>query len=320
MAKLSIEITLKDSQHQEEIYIWNLVDTPVSLLWFKLLAKEVSTNKKMFLRYTGLENKRSNLTYFIKTINEVLSIIKNDFNTKSLVLPQEYISREDLNSLHHIFEGNYGSVNNESEVFKNASPQGQAALCALNHLVHDYETWDKRNNGNSEFFSIVGEFSDPLRVSIPSAFETAFTLELEPGTLALHYGVVGKQWHEVFVDDDDVIPEEAIIPLNMTSGEFDLIFANNIFDKNQQSEFEKFLKNKGLTTSDHGLNIGFLPLAKPQEKKTVSEWEQIFSSKEIDSISLKQDDNIIGVLNIDCDYESPFTSFLKISATEENDS
>ena len=313
MSSPSIRITLDNG----EILEWQVLSDPASILWYKLFSKESLKSDEFYFRYSGLNHSRSNLNYFISSMNSILEIIRPHFKFDQKLVLEGEITREELNQLHHIFEGNYGSINEETEQYKNASEDVKAALCALNHLIHDYETWQKCSTGISQFFSIIGELPDAKKLPLPEMFETQFTLDPIPGSIVLHYGVVGKQWHEVFVDGDEVIPEEAIVPLKMISGEFDLFFADHILDSNQLADFDAFLKEKANGISRDELNIGVLPVAIPKKERTLNEWRVLFSENKIAEISIDGADGEKRVILADPNYESPFTSLLKLPPIEE---
>lgn len=309
----SIKITLSN----QKVLEWEVLPDSTSILWYKLLSKEISQGDDFYFRYSGFNHNRSNIKYFITSMNSILEILRPYFEFDKGLILKERISRKELNKLHHIFEKNYGSINNETEQYNKAPSEAKAALCALNHLIHDYETWQKYSTGESRFFSIIGELPNAKKISLPEMFETKFTLDPIPGSIVLHYGVVGKQWHEVFVDGDEVIPEEAIVPLKMISGEFDIFFADHILDTKQLAEFEIFLKEKANGLNREDLNIGVLPVAVPKESKSLSEWRELFAENKILEISISSTDDGSRIIKVDSDYESPFTSLLKLPPIEE---
>lgn len=311
MSSLKIKIQLKSEVETREL-TWIVEKDPVALLWFKLLGKELKAKKSLFIRYCGLSHSRSNLKYFIASFNFLRPILKEDFQVDYPELELKLLTRNELNELHHIFEGNYGTIGNEKDTFKNASKKGQNALCALNHLVHDYETWTNRENGESETFTLPAEFENPTRLPIPEFFAPKFKLNIIPGSLVLHYGQVGKQWHEVFIDQDDVIPEEAILPLTNVSGEFDIFCSHYVLDPNLQEGFTKFLEEQGHSGSFENLNLGVLPLAIPETKMKLGEWEEILSKSSVSGISLIQDDEVLIQSFEVSEFESPFSKFLKL--------
>jgi hypothetical protein len=252
MFKMSLSINDKE-------FIWELKNSSSALMWFKLLKYHLKNDEVFYIRPHGFPGKSK--PEIISTLDTALKIIFKEGNVDNPHFNLEKWSQNIANKVHHFFDDLYGKTGNETEFYNKSPKRVQWALGVVNHSVHQLETFEREHLTDYSTKSIVFEACNKIkRLRFPDSFYDDFELNVEPGSLILHYSTVGKSWIEAFVDDDQEISVEKIIPHQFFSCEFDIFFANRM-EIERKTKLFNFIRSKGMDPNSKELGIGFIPLA-----------------------------------------------------------
>lgn len=257
---------------------WQLLEHEAAFIWFKLFCKSLKSNRHYFTRFTGFIDGEKNLNYLLSSLNQCIDIINKDgryfIREKAIAFSQDF-----ANAIHHHFEILSGNYDAPTEYIKLSSPEVSQAVSGLNYFIHDLEAYERNHKlkhtkeyGNS-FSGIIVEIKNSERFKIPKSFDKYFTIDTNFGDLVAHYSQIGKTWLEVFLDHDEKVHAEAILPLYAFSGEFDIMFGQLNPDKIFLYNLNNFLKSRGLNLDDPSLRLGYLPLAKMARDEKISNFE-----------------------------------------------
>ncbi len=241
---------------------WAVLDKSYATLWLRSLFQSFKKKEPAYFRFTGFKNSPKDMSFLSKKLNKAIDIINQDGLYRIEERAQGTFSQDFANVIHHHFEVLFGDAKNFSDLYKNSSPVGQGAISDLNHCIHDMEALTRSQEFTTSTQGIVLEILDRKQYWLTDDVLKDFTFDIEFGDLLLHYGLVGKTWWEVFLDKDEDIFPEAIRPLDVLGGEFDIQFSNKLVSPSLVREFYEFLKSHGQDPSDPKLALGFLPLAK----------------------------------------------------------
>lgn len=217
-----------------------------------------------------------NLPFLLNSLNKCIDVINRD-GRYTIKERADVFTQEFSNAIHHHFEVLAGSSTAPSAYYKSSSAEVLLAVDSLNYFVHDLESYtrnsafrDNHQEGNVRSVVVV-EVKERDRIEIPKSFDNYFTMKVEFGDLVAHYGQLGKTWPEAFYDRDQDIFPEAIRPLSVLSGEFDLFFGELNPDKNFLDQLHSFLRTHGQDPLNSSLRLGQLPLAKLDRLAGLSE-------------------------------------------------
>lgn len=265
MSRYNLRISFSSAFNPDSTvaFEWEVLPQLPSDLWVKNLKHCLTNDYPFYARFSGFLLEWKTFDYLSKKLNRVIELINKDGLYHIKERCEGNFSQEFSNIIHHHFEVLHGSIENPSREHRLSSPLGKAAIAALNHIIHDMESLHRQFEREEETFrAVLCEMPDSPRYKMPRAFYDYFVTDIEFGDLVGHYGMVGKTWWEVFLDRDEEIFPEAIRPLNIVSGEFDLFFSNFSMRKSQRDEFYEFLEYYGQDPQNPLLGIGYLPLAK----------------------------------------------------------
>lgn len=240
---------------------WRVLDRPYCLLWLRNLIQSFNRDEPPFFRFTGFIDSPKNLAFLSKKLNEAIDIINLDGLYQIKEKAGGSFSQEFANVIHHHFEVLMGDAKNPSKYYRNSSPMGKGAICDLNQCIHDMEALTRSQLIETSNKAIVLEFLERKQYWLKDEYLLDFTMDIEFGDICLHYGLIGKTWWEVFLDNDDEIFPEAIRPLDVLGPEFDIQFSGHRVDPLALEEFKEFLIKHGQDPSDPKLALGFLRLA-----------------------------------------------------------
>lgn len=262
--------------HNEQLSLrWNLIDQLPSYFWLKSLKTLLNSSWPYYARFSGFIDGYKNAEHLANELNQAIDDINQCGKYFIKERAEGEFSQEFSNIIHHHFEVLYGSITQKSELFQESSAYIQNAIERLNHAIHDMEAFYREQamspkERNQTFSAVVSEVQGVTRHKLPEEFYDFFTLDNDFGDMVAHYSLVGKTWWEVFLDKDEEIFKDAIRPLNVLTGEFDLFFGVHRLSSEKKNEFEKFLLRRGLDPSDKQLGLGYLPLAKLQRDNHLS--------------------------------------------------
>ena len=272
-----IEIDFSNNKNPNEILTlkWNLIDHLPSYYWLKSFRAMLNSSWPYYGRFTGFIDGYKNRDYLTQALNDAIDDINRCGKYYIKERAQKKFNQEFANIIHHHFEVLYGSITKQSSLFLESSAFIQNAIVRLNHAIHDMEAYHREQGltareRNNSFSGLISEIPGSPRLKLPFEFYDSFTLDTDFGDMVAHYSLVGKTWWEVFLDQDDEIFQEAIRPLNVLTGEFDVFFGAHKLTDEQRNAFNSFLVKRGVDPADKKLGLGYLPLAKLQREDKVS--------------------------------------------------
>ncbi len=210
----------------------------------------------------------------VEQINRNLKMLDDNFPG----LIQEYatlkMSQNQMNALHVYFEKYRGPFLNPSAVYANSSDEIREALDDLNLMIHRYEDLGYSGRQMSEhpkFYVTFGLNELNQRKPLFEEDFSEFTLECEFGQWMLDYCEVGKTFFDLWRDGDEIIGDEAILPLRYYSSEGSVYFGPDSREEDVlkfQSEMNKWwdqnaekLQELGFTKDDPKNAIGSIIVA-----------------------------------------------------------
>ncbi len=254
----NLELDFINQQSEQTTLEWSINKSFGSVIWLNSLQENIKKNKMSLIRFLGFHSNR-NKRAICELINQQIDIINKDQNNPIKHKASIDGSQELFNSLHHYFEILHGPGVNARNEYRQLSKEVKAAVNNLNYLVHEMESFDRSKEGGIK--AITFEFNESERIPIPKMCDNDFTLETKFGDIVLHYTQVGKTWWEVFLDGDEEIFDEAIIPHLVIDGSFDIFFGSIGNISEIKEEFFEFLRKNNKDPFDSSLRLGFHPVA-----------------------------------------------------------
>lgn len=179
----------------------------------------------------------------------------------------ETVNQKLLNEIHHHFEILSGPLWNVAPHLKYADRVGAKAICELNELCHETESfiryeehWKKqlcRGFFRARFYP---------HASVPLTLEDyqRFSLKMRFGEVRLHYAQRGKTHLDAYHDNDKDIGDQNITGLRFLTGLFDISFgsepADHEFDA-MAHRFRSWLIEKEVDPDQPELGLGFARVA-----------------------------------------------------------
>ena len=234
--------------------VFAVSDTSIAKKW----QDEIANNYPIFedWRFTGWPNSKWTAEKYINEINKCVATV-NAYQSGTI------IPSDDPNHLHKFFETLRGRLDSPTEWYLSAPTDVQQAVNDFNILIHNYEKLLQSKHLSP---TITCTFTCP-RFELAEEDYQHFTYHWKFGTIYINYCEVGKHLLELFGDDDDVVGEDNIRPLQYYSADFKLKFFTDVpteeFAK-WESKFKAWLaENKPLfdTLGFNHLSLGFIPVA-----------------------------------------------------------
>jgi hypothetical protein len=272
-----ISITLSNSNEHTDL-VFDLNATRIADKW----ATEISKGWPIYenWRFTGWPNSEWTADRYIAEIDKCINTV-NKYQPGTITLT----GQSDLNYLHKFFETLRGGIDDPTPWFQAAPDNVQKAVNLFNILIHNYE---KLLNSNHLSPTITCTFTAERHQLEPEDFQY-FTYDWKFGTIYINYCEVGKHLLELYIDNDNVVGEHNIRPLQHYSADFKLKF----FVDRPRGEFKKFnqgvkawckknssfFKQLGITE----LALGLIPVATINYK--LSGLDNLTQSEIIDKLS-----------------------------------
>jgi len=266
MQTLELEFENSDRPESRFRLQWQVLPNLPAFHWVKLLARIGHSRKLLYPRFTGFLSPQKSLA----SISAVLNSCIERINQEGLYsIPQRAdgkFTQEFANEIHHHFELLRGRFEQPAEIYMRSSERVRRAILGLNHCIHDLESLSRaieaQKSKATSAAALIFEGENLPRYKLPSEAESDFTMRIEYGDIFLHYGQIGKTWWEVFLDADKEIFPEAILPLNVLTGEFDICFYDFKPSADLLHRFHAFLIQQGQDPRHPALRLGYVPVAK----------------------------------------------------------
>ena len=261
-----VVITLTNDQSDYDLQ-FDLLNTSITQKWLKHLNLFIEAGQpwddiKRFYNFPNSEYTRKRVAEHLQHLVNVINGYSPGLIEKEL---GEYITQDDLNYLHHVFEVYHGLYDQQSnnKFFSRAPVEVQEALGNLNIWIHRYETLNA-------FPRFVATWKyKPYRDLIADDEFDLFTLHEDWGDLRLNYCEIGKTLYDLWHDDDQYIAPDAFRPQHHMCSDFTVRFAEQSVAESQDIEkniWEYFDKNKeffqsqGYKKHDAKLSLGSVKL------------------------------------------------------------
>ncbi len=292
-----IEIDFQNPESGELFTLkWKIVDKDYAWIWVRELKRLMDRQEPLYARFTGFDTSEKEKQKVFNDLNKAIEIINAEGAYQIKEKGTGYFDQEFANIIHHHFEVLYGDAHNPSEIFRSSTPLVQSAISKLNHSVHDLESMHRNLESKDAFSAVIVEFWDRRQLKLTDDMLKDFSMDVEFGDLDLHYGIIGKTWWEVFLDEDEEVFLSGIRPLNVLSGEFDIHFGEQKVDEATRERFNEFLRKYEQNPADPKLALGHLNIGKLILEKGISRSlvkEEIAKHRHLAEVRLFQGDRPI---------------------------
>lgn len=218
-------ITLSNDVDTKEVF-FNLYNTDIALRWLDELKKgyEIYEND----RFTNWPNSHKTEIWFIDWLNRQIDIVNSYDNVIDIKICCD-TGQHVLNTLHKHFENLRGHIEIGTDWFNTAPDHVKAAVERFNILIHEYESYKKNCNAKTghPYASIVCTFKNKKRILLLPDDYTHFTYCWKFAEVYINYCEVGKPLLDVFVDQDEVVGDDAIRPQSHYSADFMIKFGQD---------------------------------------------------------------------------------------------
>ncbi|MBT3585970.1 MAG: hypothetical protein HN509_13775 [Halobacteriovoraceae bacterium] len=265
MKTLEIEFCDFETRQKKLVHTWKLLDTAPTKKWLTCLEDNFKKNCPRHTRFAGFIDGPYDQAYLAEKLNSFIDRINREGNHPIKERASEVYDQEFCNAVHHHFEILIGPIWQRNPYYLQASKDYAEAVNGLNHYIHEMESLKRgkenfAKNPDSVFGAICSEFHDSARHSFEPEFYQHFKIDIDFGDLVLHYAQIGKTWWEVYIDQDEDIFPEAILPLQQINGEFDIFFGQVHLSPQQREQFHAWLRQQGQDPADLSLGLGSLKI------------------------------------------------------------
>lgn len=207
-------------------------------LWRKWLVEVAKSVKKYggavmewsedriynFTRYTEEE--------YLERFNDLIRRVRASHKVfEEMELP---ITQDKMNHYHHQFEL-FTFIPRKEREAHGYSKDSSYAFERLNLLIHQ---WEWRNGPPTIVATIRQDYEKP---ALEEEDFQHWTNSWEPGSIGLSYCITGKQLVDIWRDNDDIVWENNIRPLNVYSPSFEIYFRHGMFHyENYEEQFYKW--------------------------------------------------------------------------------
>lgn len=221
--------------------VYDLIDATIVDTWAKIILTRNKSDLCPHNHYIGYTSNQI-LTSKIARLYELADYI--NIHTPERVIKTEiteHTYREALNIMHVHFpllknDNNYKHIWN--------------LLSEYNDIIHWLEStlrfqWGKNKSTESSYFRITLDFnkSNAEFKPIPKNSYTLFDPNVLFGELKLHYTHVGKNAHELYINNDMVCPADQFVPQRTFTASVRMHFTDDFYiDKN---DWKRFYDSRG---------------------------------------------------------------------------
>lgn len=314
MKRLSIVFEHYQNPSNKIEVFWQIDKTVAASFWAKLLKNALLGKNLFHPRFTGFLYGPKDMKFLVQNLNKCIDRINQEGTYKIEERATLEWDQEFSNKIHHHFEILCGTVEKPTNYLLSGDLSHWNAVLGLNQIIHDMEALEKAKARQSwcpdhYFSSIIVQVFNAKRFHIPHMMDDQFSIATKFGAIHLNYSQIGKTWWEVYLDQDEEIFPEAIVPHFAIDGGFDIFFGEYNPSKNEILDFHSFLRKQGLDPNDKTLRLGYCQVAQLEEpdKYTREQWRKIIGEhSKICHIKLWDDHQVVAEQVID--YQSPYES------------
>jgi hypothetical protein len=272
---------------------WRVREHDVATRWLNLLRSAINHGIKENDRIYNIPNQKWDRDLICKELESCMRSIevfhKNLFKT----WPHPEMTNEDCNVLHIYFEKLRGSIDFPSSLYTRSPPSIRREITRYNTLIHRWESYVTR--GPARF---VCTFNITRPVPLQDEDYRLFSLEHGPGAMCLNYPLVGKQFLDMFRDQDDLVSPEAIRPMDRFSANFLVRFSPTDEEKAGRilnafypwfDARSEYFKSLGFELGSDKLALGYIQVADPIDEIDDEILHRIGEIDRIDSVNIEDD-------------------------------
>jgi len=262
---------------------WEVLESPIARKWAVALEKSIPHGIFEADRFYNFPGDGWDLARIATEINLCLDVITEHYPIG--VRAREGMSQEDFNLLHTFFERLRGSVDSPSIEWEMSDENVRRALENYNNLIHRWEDFTRNRTSSPRFVCTFNQHHrEPLADDDYQYFKTSY----DYADIVLNYCQVGKPIYDVYRDGDDMIGDDAILPLSTLSADFTVRFGEVLPAQIVQlrKKFDPWLeKNRehlarlGLHPTDPKLALGHIPVARMLDPPPVDRVKSLLHGK-----------------------------------------
>jgi hypothetical protein len=249
---------------------WEVLGSPVAQKWLTALGNSIPhgifENDRIYNFPNQLWTKEKISTDLIACMKKIEECYPGVFS----VWPSSTMGLEETNAMHVYFEKLRGSIEQPSIMFVNAPEDIKREIVRYNILIHRYES-QIFGNRNVKRPRVVCTFNEENRSPLDDQDYDYFALNYDYGDMMINYPQVGKNFMEMFFDDDDVVTNEGIRPMRYYAAGFKIVFStlpaqeadsirNRFFSWFERKE--NYFNALGFYKEDKKLALGHITVAK----------------------------------------------------------
>ena len=208
---------------------FRVYNNKISRKWFKALQTQVQSDNQICEpdRFYNFPNEEWSESKIIDELNSCIDIINSN---ESIIHHRAFVGmdQEQLNHLHHYFENLRGGILSPTDFWNSANEKIRSALERYNIIIHRAEDYYHNQKIINSSPRIVCRFKNRPRFRLSEKDFHKFTLLTKPGEIYINYCEVGKSLFDVFRDEDEIVGEDNIRPLQFYSADFKICFGNNL--------------------------------------------------------------------------------------------
>lgn len=272
-----MSILAVDIGHPGDLFTlrWRPRDTDIARRWWGCLERALPQGIYERDRIYNFPEQTWNRASIAAAMVECMGIIEQQFpGVFDGLSASEDMSQEHFNLLHTYFEKIRGSIIEPSTFFVAATGEVKRQIDRYNVLIHRWEDHVR----NQQALQVKGRgrprivctFNSTERHPLTEQDYDSFSFAHPYGAMVINYTQVGKQLYDVWLDDDDVVGEDAIRPMNCYRANFKAFFYAMSEESHQNMMgriWEWFdrkanhLNMRGFVKHDPRLALGYLTVA-----------------------------------------------------------
>lgn len=279
----SFTLTLTNNQKETYDLVYGIRQTEAAQIWAQCVSNAIPFGFSEVDRFDGFPgNPRDNKGFLINKLNGLIAVLQKQIPDISFPTVDANNLQQSLNHLHKNFAHSH-------LVEMRITPESEVAWRDLNTLIHVLEGVESRENAHKALgirpARITFTWKHTHRVPMPDPVYEDFTLSYDFGTAYINYPQVGRQIHEMFYTQDDVLEDQHIQPTRYISADTTAWFGptdGHDHEHRMKEEIRQwFLARKdrfeklGFQWGDPKLSLGQVPVAKLKES--------LYTQKEINS-------------------------------------
>jgi hypothetical protein len=241
---------------------WVIDNNSLANRWLKIVSESIKSGIREHDLLYNFPKQLWNKSVICSRLTDAMTKIEKYYPDIFETWPSPDMDREVSNILHTRFETLRGSIDEPSNFYINAPNDIKLEIDRYNMLIHRWESFIDQSEPR-----FIGQFNRVNRTPLQDDDYSKFNLDIEWGQLHLKYSQIGKPLLDVFHDQDDVVGDDAIRPMDRYSSTFEVRFTEVSVEEARikQASFDRWFESKsnylnalGFYRNDPKLAIGFI--------------------------------------------------------------